>query len=77
MEASKLILLIFTCILVTAGETEAKVHRGNITTEKVRLKMMELIKLNASRKKNEVWKFERTFSNAICLRLMKYCDELQ
>ena len=35
MEASKLILLIFTCILVTAGETEAKVQRGNINTEQV------------------------------------------
>ena len=35
MEASKLTLLIFTCILVTAGKTEAKVQRGNINTVQV------------------------------------------
>ena len=35
MEASKLILLIFTCILVIAGEAEAKIKRGNIDTEEV------------------------------------------
>ena len=35
MEASKLILLIFTCILVTVGESEAKVRRGKIDSEQV------------------------------------------
>ena len=39
MKASKLILLIFTCILVTAGETEAKIQRGNINTEQVSINL--------------------------------------
>ena len=46
MEASKLILLIFACILVNAGETEAKVQRGNINTEQVSPTIVSILKIS-------------------------------